>query len=177
MEIRVLTPTDAAAQWTLRQEALEHTPEAFSSAAEEHRATTVEEAAQRIGADSENFIVGAFVDGELVGTAGFYRERGSKTRHKGHVWGVYVTPRARGRGVGRTMMQALLERAAAIDGVEQVVLSVTTTMAAAIRLYQSFGFQSFGCEPKALKLGGKYADTEYMLLELSRVTAEHRGGG
>jgi len=60
-----------------------------------------------------------------------------------------------------------LERAGGIEGVEQVVLSVTTTMTAAARLYQSLGFRSFGCEPKAIKLGEKYADTEYMVLELS----------
>jgi ribosomal protein S18 acetylase RimI-like enzyme len=54
-----------------------------------------------------------------------------------------------------------------IEGVEQVVLSVTTTMTAAARLYQSLGFRSFGCEPKAIQLGEKYADAEYMVLELS----------
>lgn len=66
------------------------------------------------------------------------------------------------------MMQALLERAAGIDGIEQVLLSVTTTMTAAIRLYRSLGFETFGCERKALKLGEKYLDTEYMILDLQR---------
>ncbi|HUK19778.1 MAG TPA: GNAT family N-acetyltransferase [Bryobacteraceae bacterium] len=168
MEIRILAPDDAAAYWHIRQEALEREPEAFSSSAEEHRLTTVADAAANLGSDpATRFLIGAFQDGELVGIAGFYREQRLKTRHKGNVVGVYVTERARGRGIGRMMMQALLDRARGIEGVEQVVLSVTTTMTAAARLYQSLGFRSFGCEPKAIKLGEKYADTEYMVLELS----------
>jgi ribosomal protein S18 acetylase RimI-like enzyme len=166
MEIHLLTPADAAAYWHLRQEALEREPDAFTSSAEAHRAATIEETAARIGADPANdFILGAFMDGELVGTAGFYREPGLKIRHKGHVRRVYVTERARGAGSGRALMNALLERAAVIEGIEQVVLSVTTTKVAAVKLYQSLGFQSFGIERRALKIGEQYFDTEHMMLD------------
>src|SRR4051794_25522549 len=111
MNIRLLTPDDAAAYWEIRQEMLEHEPDAFSASAEEHRATSVDEPAARIDSDpAKSFIVGAFADGALVGTAGFYREGGLKTQHKGHVWGVYVAERARGVGIGRMLVHALLER-------------------------------------------------------------------
>jgi ribosomal protein S18 acetylase RimI-like enzyme len=96
--------------------------------------------------------------------AGFHREQGVKTRHKGRVWGVYVTPSARGRGVGRKLMLALLERAAGIDGIEQILISVTTTQMAASSLYRSLGFESFGCEPRAMKVGDRYIDEDLMLL-------------
>ena len=81
--------------------------------------------------------------------------------------GVYVTERARGAGIGRMLLTALLERAAAIDGIEQVVLSVTTTKVAALKLYRSLGFESFGCERRALKVGERYFDTEHMVLFLA----------
>ena len=50
----------------------------------------------------------------------------------------------RGGGIGRSMMSALLEHAARVEGTEQIALAVATTQAAAIALYQSPGCRSFG---------------------------------
>ena len=81
---------------------------------------------------------------------------------------MYLKAEMRGKGIGRSMMKALLQRADQIDGLEQILLSVTTTQAAAIALYRSLGFVSFACETKALKIGGRYIDEEYMTLYLLR---------
>jgi ribosomal protein S18 acetylase RimI-like enzyme len=168
MDIRILTPADATAYWAFRLEALDREPDAFSMSAEEHRATAVSDAAAQLGtATSSSFMVGAFVDGKLIGMAGLVRERRLKTRHIGNVVGVYVTAEARGRGIGRSLMKTLLEHAATIEGIEQIVLSVTTTQTAAVALYRAFGFQSFGCEPRALKIAERYFDTEQMVLYVS----------
>src|SRR5260370_42213069 len=106
-------------------EALETEPDAFGSSAEEHCATSVADAALRLGSDpANNFVVGAFVEGELVGTAGFYRSKGLKERHKGHIWGVYVTPAMRGNSIGRFIMRVGLQHAALVAGIEQKVLAV-----------------------------------------------------
>jgi len=61
-----------------------------------------------------------------------------------------------------------------LNGSEQVLLSVATTQTAAARLYRSLGFESFGCEPKALKIGDRFVDEEYMVLRL-RQSGEVRG--
>jgi ribosomal protein S18 acetylase RimI-like enzyme len=167
MEIRFLTAHDASEYWNLRLEALEGDPEAFSASAQEHRSLSLEEVVRRLGSDGgEMFVVGALYDGRLSGTAGFYREKGLKTRHKGRIWGLYVTPRLRGAGIGKKMLQRVLERAAEMEGLEQVLLSVAATQTAAFRLYCSLGFEVFGCEPRALRIGDRFIDEQYLILRL-----------
>jgi ribosomal protein S18 acetylase RimI-like enzyme len=102
MEIRRLTERDAGALWQFRLTGLEIDPWAFGESVEELRNTTVEQYATRLGSGgSENFVVGAFDGATLVGMVGFYREKHLKRKHKGHIWGVFVLPSARGRGLGR----------------------------------------------------------------------------
>lgn len=166
MDIRLLTADDANEWLRLRLEALETDPEAFSSSVEEHHALTSEGVRNRLGSAAEDsFVVGAFQDGSLLGTVGFYREKGPKNRHKGRVWGVYLTPKARRTGIARQMMEHMLERAARIEGLGQILLAVTTTQRAAHNLYRGLGFETFGTEPRALKIGEKYIDEEYMILQ------------
>jgi ribosomal protein S18 acetylase RimI-like enzyme len=165
MEIRFLTADDAAEWWRLRLESLERDPEAFSASAEDHQSLKLEDVRSRLGSGGDNFFVaGAFEDGRLAAMAGFHREQGVKTRHKGRVWGVYVTPSARGRRVGRKLMLALLERAAGIDDIEQILISVTTTQMGASSLYRSLGFERFGREPRAMKVEDRYIDEDLMVL-------------
>lgn len=168
IEFRYLTPEDAGEWLRLRLEALQGDPEAFSASFEEYQPLSLEEMRKRLGFDTKDaFVVGAFEEERLLGCAGFYRDRGLKSRHKGRIWGVYVTPEKRGGGVGRRILEMLLERGRTLEGVQQILLSVTATQAGAIRLYRSVGFTSFGLEPRALKIGDRFVDEEYMYLRVS----------
>ena len=94
----------------------------------------------------------------------FIREMGLKDRHKGRIYGVYVTSAKRGKGVGRALLEALLERVKRDASLEQILLAVASTQDAAKQLYRSFGFETYGTEPRALKVGSTYIDEDHMIL-------------
>ncbi|SRR5579871_2828845 len=168
VQIRNLTVEDAAEWWRLRLEALQREPRAFSASLEDHRQLSLETVAARIGSPGpERFVAGAFLEGRLVGTAGFYRESGCKLLHKGHVWGVYVSESLRGAGTGRALMLSVIRQARALPGLEQIVICVASSQHVARRLYESLGFVAFGREPRALRIDGEYLDEDYLLLMLS----------
>jgi ribosomal protein S18 acetylase RimI-like enzyme len=167
IEIRVLTPSDADAFWRVRLEALERDPRAFGESAEEHRATSIEVIAARLAASgNEKFVLGAFSEGQLVGTIGFWRDTHLKRRHKGHVWGVYVKEGHRALGIGKQLLSELVRRARSEPGLEQIILTVGKHQTAAKRLYTSLGFEVFAQEPRALKIGDAYVDEDYMMLNV-----------
>lgn len=166
MEIRPLTADDAEAWWQLRLEMLRNDPASFADSAEEHLTTNVEIARERLGGGGPtDFVIGVFEDGKLTGTAGFFRRANAKERHKGHVWGVYVSPESRGKGVGRALMLEIIRRARQIEGIEQITL-VASARLPAQKLYHAVGFESYGVEPHSLKIGTEYVDDVLMVLWL-----------
>ena len=168
LSVRALTAADAAAYWTLRLEALEREPGAFGASIEQHRQTTPGQVAARLAAGHpESFIVGAFHDGQLRGRAGFVRDLAASPE-RGHIYEVYVAADLRGQGVGRRLLDVLLERVRATPGIEWVVLGVASQQTAARRLYESLGFIPFGVEHSAIRFDGGCADEEYMALRVAR---------
>jgi ribosomal protein S18 acetylase RimI-like enzyme len=161
--VRPLAEADFDAWWRLRLRMLKEHPEAFGGSYDEAVAAGAEHQRERF-LQPNGFILGAFDGDVLIGTVGCVRERLEKMRHKAFIWGVYVAPEARGRGVGRGLMEAAIARAREWPGLQQIHLAVVTLNEAARHLYRSLGFQVYGLEPAALKVDGRDLDEEHMLL-------------
>jgi len=157
-QIRRLQPADAALYREIRLEALQKNPEAFGSTFEKESAQPLSwfEAAIR-RAD----IFGGFLDGWLMGIAGFTVKEGTKNEHKGLLWTMYVRSDARKSGLGKILVAAVLDHAR--GRVEMVQLTVVTENAAARRLYEAMGFVEYGYEKRALKHDGRYYDEVLMV--------------
>lgn len=154
--------------WRLRLRALQEAPEAFSSSYEETAQTPLPDLIelQRARMSPENVVFLAEEDGEFVGITGLYRETRLKTKHKGQIWGVYVLPEWRGCGVAHALMQRAIDYARGWVGLELLHLSATASNTAALHLYESLGFVTWGTQPKALYVNGVYFDEHHMALHL-----------
>jgi phosphinothricin acetyltransferase len=76
---------------------------------------------------------------------------------------VYVAEAARGRGVGRTLLAALIEEAPS-HGIWTIQTSIFEQNVATVALHTAAGFRVVGRRERIAQLGGEWRDT--LLLEL-----------
>lgn len=167
LEIRILTADDAEEFRTLRLRALREEPTAFGSSWEEENARPLEQTVARLQSDGITAFGGFDDAGKLAGMVRLLRQDGVKGEHKADIISMYVAPEARGRGMGKMLLEAAIAQARATPGIEQLLLAVNTTNTPARNLYLAMGFEPFGREPRALKIGDHYFDEDYMALFLN----------
>jgi RimJ/RimL family protein N-acetyltransferase len=146
----------------IRLEALRCNPEAFGSTFAAESVNPSSWFADRL---SSSFVLGALRDRELLGIAVLIIQRGDKMAHKGVLVGMYVRPQAGGAGVGRQLVEAIIDLAR--RHVELIQLSVVKENERARRLYAGLGFVEYGVEIHALKQGGRYYDEILMAKDLT----------
>lgn len=161
MKIRSLTAEDWETWKQFRLEALKNSPESFGSSFEEELHWQDSEFQDRI---NKNNIFGAFIDGILAASAGFYSLKAQKTKHRGVIWGIYTKPEYREQGLASVLMQAIITFAKA--QVIQLHLSCATNNLSAIKFYNKHGFKIYGTEPRALKIDDTFFDEHLMILEI-----------
>ena len=162
--VRQFVADDAMTWRAIRFEALANAPEAFGQTLEHAEKQTIDEFRQTVSGPFPPFA--AFDGIKVVGTAGFYILGGPKMSHRGVLWGMYVSPTHRSRGIGRKLIGSIIDNAQ--GRVEQIHLHVVTTNTAAYNLYRSMGFVAYGIEPRALRNAGRDYDEAMMVRMIDR---------
>jgi putative acetyltransferase len=103
----------------------------------------------------------AEVDGRVVGACGLHRTSNPRKQHSAGC-GVSVHPDYWNRGVGSALITAMLDLADNWLNLKRVELEVFYDNAAAIHLYEKFGFVIEGTKRMYAFREGEYVDTHVM---------------
>ncbi len=170
MQVRDLVAEDAPAFQGLRLAALRECPSAFASSYEEEQTMPIGLVAERLVAKADRCVLGAWIGSDLVGMLGLQREQMRKLAHKAFIWGMYVAPSVRRRGVGRRLIDHAVLRAGSMNGVRQINLGVNAANLQAIALYEAAGFSAFGVERGFMLLDGDLHDELHMVRNIETRT-------
>ncbi|MEH1798310.1 GNAT family N-acetyltransferase [Nostoc sp.] len=166
MIIRKLTKYDAEDYRQIRLEALSKNPDSFGTTDHEEAIKTIEQFRDRIPVNNNNFILGYFEDKKLIGIVAFHQESRIKLRHKAYINSMYVQQEYRGKGIGKLLLNELIEEAKSINEVEILLIDIVKNNFLAKQLYLSLGFQVYGIEEMAYKSNYKYFNLELMRLQI-----------
>ena len=166
IHIRRLGIADADRFKAMRVDAATESPASVKPTPEEELEKSIDDFRKKLGWDSHNFILGALDGDQLVGIAGLRRERGKKIHHTAILWGIYVNPHYRARGIAKSLVKAILDIAGGIAEITQIKLCVHTRNASARQLYTSCGFKTYGIETDVIRIGEESFDEELMVMTL-----------
>lgn len=151
--IRATTAEDAMPLRALRIEALTLHPTSFGSAVED---VDDHDWVMLATGDAHGQVFVAEHAGELVGLTGIVRGKRRKDAHHGFIWGVYVQPAHRRRGVAQALVNAALQWAKG-QGIAIVKLTVVPESGAR-GCYERCGFRVTGIDPACLQWQGRLYD-------------------
>lgn len=164
--VRILSPLDADRYQRLRLLAIDDSPTAIWPTRDEQSRRSIPDIVARIRPMPDQVVFGAFVDDALVGVTGLSRETLRQISHKASIWGVFVEPAHRGQGIAASLLRAATEYASTEWDCVLLLLRVNSVNLPAQRLYTAHGFTSFGTEPRAMQVDGRFYDEEHMVKHL-----------
>ncbi|CAN7248794.1 GNAT family N-acetyltransferase [Pararhizobium sp. LjRoot238] len=98
--------------------------------------------------------------GAILGAAGLHRQTGR--RHHAAMLGMSVHDHHRRQGIGKALLQEIIDAADKWLNITRIELTVFTDNAAAIALYDAFGFEAEGIHRAYAFRDGKFADVVAM---------------
>jgi GNAT superfamily N-acetyltransferase len=167
VEVRQLGDMDAEAFSALRRLVTADNPVPMGLTLEEKLNRPIQGFRDQLSVPAPNAAFGVFVEGQLRACAALaWTSRFPSSMHKALLWGCFVEPGFRERGLGRQVVSRALDHARQ-NSVRRVNLTVFLPNRTAVTLYSSLGFQSYGLEPEAVCIDGNYHDGQHMTLAFS----------
>lgn len=163
-KISRLSAEDASALAAARRRALELAPFAFESGPDDDRLADLT-FVQGLLEDPRQAVFGAFEE-SIVGFVGVMPGTHEKTAHRLELWGLFVDPGFRGRGLGRGLVEAAIAFARSVEDATSLHLSVADRASEAAGLYCSLGFTTWGVQPDSIHLQDAAISESHMVLHL-----------
>ena len=116
-----------------------------------------------------DYLLLAFVDGEIAGLAGLHPTGRSPRRAHARMLSICVIAPYQGKGVSTKLIQALVDLADKWLPITRIELTVFSDNVRAIKLYERFGFEREGVHKAYALRDGIYADT----LAMARIRAKN----
>ena len=161
--IRAATADDVESLRELRLEALRLNPVQFSADPAEWEAKPLEFWRNLCGPNDAVFV--AEDGGRLIGMAGLFRGTTPKNRHRAWIWGVYVRPDFRRRGIAGELLDACIAWGRA-QKLALLMIDVVVGNDHALRCYESHGFRTYGVQPMVVQVDGVFYDENLMAMRL-----------
>lgn len=142
--IKILSESDWATYKRLRLTSLKDSPDAFGSTYERESLFTDALWKSRLNLADGNpdaLPLIASTQNSALGLA--WGRVHENTPRVANIYQMWVSPNARGQGVGRALLSRIVMWAEELE-LDAVHLSVTSTNLSAVSLYQNFGFETYG---------------------------------
>jgi ribosomal protein S18 acetylase RimI-like enzyme len=159
LTFRRLTHSDLEAFKSIRLEALRTEPENFASNAADWEQKSDED---WLAILSQTPIFAGFdIQNRPLAIMGLILERAKKMAHRATIVMVYTTPKARGQGLAKALLNSLINYAQS-EGIVQLELQASAENPEALGFYTSQGFEQIGRIPGGFRHDGREIDDVLM---------------
>lgn len=118
---------------------------------------------ETLHSDGRSVMLVGLIEGELAAMASLTCEERPRIRHDADL-SISVREKYWNLGIGSAMLHALIDYAKRRGDIINIFLGVRVGNDNAIHLYEKHGFETIGCEKRALYFGGAYHDSNMMEL-------------
>ena len=159
--INQLNPDEWQKYKDIRLEALKINPTAFANTYEDVLTHSDEKWKEQLeqSQKKDGLIILFAMDGDrVVGMNAFHWANKPVTKHIAQIFGVFISPDYRGKGIGKLLMDGIISEIKKNSQFIKITLGVNAENTSALKLYESLGLKVVGKHEKELKFGDKLCD-------------------